>query len=184
MNILNKMSSYPDRGMSGAWNDLDMLEVGNGGMTDIEYTTHFTMWAAVKSPLIMDNNILNMDARALIILLNPAVLAISQDPLGSSAVRRWRYCLSSYDVSGNATAAQGDGPAAEIQMWSGSLSEGDYFVALLNLGPEARTMSATLADIFVDEGGSRSEEAQSSWDVYDLWTNRMPNRVANAIIVA
>lgn len=45
-------------------------------------------------------------------------------------------------------------------------------------------MSATLADIFVDEGCPRSEEAQSSWDVYDLWTNRTSNRVANAIIKA
>ncbi|EON69140.1 hypothetical protein W97_08326 [Coniosporium apollinis CBS 100218] len=87
-----------------------------------------------------------------------------QNPLGSSAVRRWRYYLPSADVSGNATAAQGDGPTAEIQIWSGSLSGGDLFVGLLNLGPEARTISATLADIFVDEGGPRSEEAYVYWN--------------------
>ena len=34
MNILNKLASFPDKGVPGAWNDLDMLEVGNGGMTD------------------------------------------------------------------------------------------------------------------------------------------------------
>lgn len=34
--ILNKVAPYIDRGMPGAWNDLDMLEVGFGGMTDEE----------------------------------------------------------------------------------------------------------------------------------------------------
>ena len=42
------------------WNDLDMLEVGNGGMTRNEYITHFSMWAVVKSPLILGNNLENI----------------------------------------------------------------------------------------------------------------------------
>lgn len=108
------MASYPDKGQPGAWNDLDMLEVGNDGMTDTEYVTHFTMWAAVKSAMIMGNDIRAMDAKTLSILTNPAVLAISQDRAGSSAVRRWRYYLPNNDNSGNATAAQGSGPIAEI----------------------------------------------------------------------
>lgn len=37
MNILNKVAVYADRGQHGGWNDLDMLEVGLGGMTDEEY---------------------------------------------------------------------------------------------------------------------------------------------------
>jgi len=37
MNILNKAAVYVDRGQPGGWNDLDMLEVGLGGMTDEEY---------------------------------------------------------------------------------------------------------------------------------------------------
>lgn len=48
MNILNKVASYVDKGIPHAWNDLHALEVGNGGMTDDEYKTHFNMWAAVK----------------------------------------------------------------------------------------------------------------------------------------
>lgn len=69
-------------------------------------------------------------------------------------------------------------------MWSSSLEGGDAFVGLLNLGDEAITINASLADIFVDAGGSHSEEAQSSWDVYDLWANRMPDSAANTIIEA
>ena len=44
MNILNKAAPITNSGKPGAWNDLDMLEVGNGGMTDDEYKTHFSMW--------------------------------------------------------------------------------------------------------------------------------------------
>ncbi len=34
----------------GHWNDPDMLEVGNGGMTDIEYQAHFSLWASSNHP--------------------------------------------------------------------------------------------------------------------------------------
>lgn len=44
MNILNKAAPVLHKGQPGAWNDLDMLEVGNSGMTDDEYITHFSMW--------------------------------------------------------------------------------------------------------------------------------------------
>jgi len=33
---VNKVAPYIDRGLPGGWNDLDMLEVGLGGMTDEE----------------------------------------------------------------------------------------------------------------------------------------------------
>ena len=44
MNILNKAAPVLNKAQPGAWNDLDMLEVGNSGMTDDEYKTHFSMW--------------------------------------------------------------------------------------------------------------------------------------------
>lgn len=37
----------------GGWNDPDMLEVGNGGMTATEYRAHFSLWAAAKAPLLI-----------------------------------------------------------------------------------------------------------------------------------
>lgn len=48
MNILNKVAFIVSKAESGGWNDLDMLEVGNGAMTDTEYVSHFSM---CKSPL-------------------------------------------------------------------------------------------------------------------------------------
>jgi alpha-galactosidase len=47
-NIMNKASFIVSKAQPGGWNDLDMLEVGNGAMTDAEYVAHFSM---CKSPL-------------------------------------------------------------------------------------------------------------------------------------
>ena len=35
----------------GHWNDPDMLEIGNGGMTDTEYRTHMSLWSMLAAPL-------------------------------------------------------------------------------------------------------------------------------------
>ncbi|KAF1983965.1 glycoside hydrolase family 27 protein [Aulographum hederae CBS 113979] len=173
MNILGKAAPYIDKGIPGSWNDLDMLEVGNGGMTDAEYVAHFTMWALVKSPLVMGNDFAKLGGRDLSILINPAVIAVSQDPMGAGAFRRWIYDVEDRD---------GMAEAGTIQMWSGALSGGDFVVALLNAGTRPRMMNATLADIFVDSGAEHSELAQQSWDLYDLWGNRMPEEIAAGII--
>jgi len=69
----------------GAWNDPDMLEIGNGGMTTIEYTTHFSLWAAMKSPLLIGCDITKMSTDTQNILMNDEVIAISQDKLGKQA---------------------------------------------------------------------------------------------------
>ena len=44
----------------GHWNDADMMEVGNGGMTVNEDRAHFSIWAMLASPLIAGNDIRNM----------------------------------------------------------------------------------------------------------------------------
>ncbi len=59
-----------------------MLEVGNGGMTDAEYVTHFSLWAISKAPLLVGCDVTNMSAATLSTLTNPEVIAVNQDPLG------------------------------------------------------------------------------------------------------
>ncbi len=66
----------------GGWNDPDMLEVGNGGMTTTEYKTHFSLWAISKAPLLIGCDITNMSQEIKDILTNPEVIAVNQDPLG------------------------------------------------------------------------------------------------------
>ena len=137
--------------------------------------------AAVKSPLIMGNDIRTILPSDLSILSNAAVIAVNQDPLGSSASRRWMHVPDSRDPY--------SGPAR--QLWSGSLkstTDGDHndmLVLMINGLDEATTMNATLADIFADSGpNGKAPQIQMSWEVRDLWANRMSNATAMGIISA
>lgn len=109
---------------SNHWNDLDMLEVGNGGMTYDEYgacaslpfttsqlkrssaVTHFSMWAVLKSPLILGNDVTNMTNETLSIITNDAIIAVSQDSAGSPVERTWETPVPS---------------GGALSLWSGSL---------------------------------------------------------------
>ncbi|MEU6123028.1 NPCBM/NEW2 domain-containing protein [Streptomyces sp. NPDC047123] len=79
----------------GRWNDPDMLEVGNGGMTDTEYRTHFSMWSIMAAPLLIGSDLRKASPRTFEILGNEEVIAVDQDPLGrqgsvvSSEGGRW-----------------------------------------------------------------------------------------------
>ncbi|MFQ3556500.1 NPCBM/NEW2 domain-containing protein [Streptomyces gramineus] len=79
----------------GHWNDPDMLEVGNGGMTDTEYRTHFSMWSMMAAPLLIGTDLRKASPATFDILDNKEVIAVDQDPLGkqgtvlSSAGGRW-----------------------------------------------------------------------------------------------
>ncbi|KAL8752605.1 MAG: hypothetical protein Q9184_005673 [Pyrenodesmia sp. 2 TL-2023] len=177
MNIIGKAAPIVDKGHPGGWNDLDMLEVGNGGMNDDEYRTHFSMWAMIKSPLIIGTNIPKMTAATYSILANPAVIAISQDSAGTSAVRVW-----------NRDADVDEYNQGSQSLWVTALSGGDYAVALLNAGNTSMELKATLEEIFMDKattaGGSTRGPLPSSsgWDMYDLWANRINDITANLIL--
>ena len=66
----------------GHWNDPDMLEVGNGGMSETEYRSHFTLWAMMAAPLLIGTDLRTIKPPFLDILLNKEVIAIDQDPAG------------------------------------------------------------------------------------------------------
>ncbi|KAI9646730.1 hypothetical protein NHQ30_004727 [Ciborinia camelliae] len=178
---MNKASFIVSKAQPGAWNDLDMLEVGNGGMTDAEYVAHFSMWSIAKSPLILGNDLRKIQPADLAIISNPAVIAVNQDQLGSSAARRWMYSTDATDENGVAT----------IQMWSGPLQSttnsttSDMVLLFINGGNETLTMNATLAEIFIDYGtAGTAKQVSIEWELRDLWANRMDNATAQKIISA
>ena len=156
MNILGKASFITSKNQPGYWNDLDMLEVGNGGMSTAEYRTHMTMWAAIKSPLIMGNKLDELSVADYQILTNPAILALSQDPVGSAIQRKAVLEMGTKDEYG----------WAEVQVWSGSLYGGDYVVVFLNAANESQSVSVPLWQVF---GLPTAEQALENWEVYDLW---------------
>jgi alpha-galactosidase len=101
--ILDEMDGITQYSSPGGWNDLDMLEVGNG-MTLNQDTAHFLIWAALKSPLLIGAHIANLTEDHIRLLTDRDVIAINQDPLGVSARRVQRN--------------------GEADVWAGPLSGG------------------------------------------------------------
>lgn len=111
----------------GHWNDPDMLEVGNGGMTPEEERTHMSLWAILAAPLIAGNNLADMNATTLSILTNREVIAVDQDRLGKE---------------GDRVAKQGP-----LEIWAKPLSGGDKAVGLFNRDTKPHLMILRLASV-------------------------------------
>jgi alpha-galactosidase len=133
----------------GHWNDPDMLEVGNGGMTDVEYRTHFSLWCLLAAPLMAGNDIRSMPASIAEILVNKEVIAIDQDPLGMQGTR-----------------VKKDG---ELEIWAKQLADGSRAVVLLNRGGSEKEMPVWWHDIGYPDKLSAS--------VRDLWSKKDLGRI-------
>lgn len=136
------------------------------------------MWAALKSPLILGNDLRKMDATTLSIINNPAIIAISQDPKGKAVQR----------IARNTTVPKDSYGIGETHIWSGPLDNGDQVVIFLNAADEALHMSATLSEIFITDGvGGTAPQVQESWAIHDLWsegTSKMSKIDAASILSA
>jgi alpha-galactosidase len=128
----------------GHWNDPDMLEVGNGGMTDNEYRTQFTMWSLLAAPLIAGNDLRNMSPKIHVILTNKEVIAVNQDPLGRQGQRVWKN--------------------DDAEVWSKQLNDGSRAVVLLNRGSSEKEIAVNWKDIGYPDNIAAS--------VRDLWQHK------------
>jgi alpha-galactosidase len=82
LNIVHQNMGLAQYAGPGHWNDPDMLEIGNGGMTDTEYRSHFSLWAMMAAPLLIGSDLRKATPATMSILLNKDVIALDQDPLG------------------------------------------------------------------------------------------------------
>jgi alpha-galactosidase len=139
----------------GHWNDPDMLEIGNGAMTDTEYKTHMSLWAILAAPLLAGNDLRSMSPEILAILTNREVIAVDQDKLGRQGQRVWQSALS-------AAPAANVAPAANQEIWTRPLTGGAVAVAFFNRATEAATISIKWADLKLD----------GKWKARDLWTHQ------------
>ncbi|MDX3193049.1 ricin-type beta-trefoil lectin domain protein [Streptomyces sp. MN03-5084-2B] len=128
----------------GAWNDPDMLEVGNG-MDFREDRAHFTLWAAMAAPLIAGADLRSASVAAFSTYLNADVLAVDQDPLGKQARR----------------IATGDG----MDVLAKPLRGGDVAVVLFNENSATRTISTTAA--------AAGLPTASSYRLTNLWSKEL-----------
>jgi len=114
----------------GHWNDPDMLEVGNGGMTNEQYRSHFGLWAMLASPLIAGNDLREMTPETLEILTNREVIAVNQDPLGIQGV----LIRTENGIQVWTKPLAGAGERAVLFFNAGLSAEGDATVAWTDLG--------------------------------------------------
>jgi alpha-galactosidase len=117
----------------GHWNDPDMLEVGNGGLTIGESRAHFSFWALLAAPLMAGNDLRAMSAEIREILTNREVIAVDQDALGMQGRK-----------------VRDNGPQ---EVWMKPLADGSRAVILFNRGTEAGDVSVSWEDIGLAPGG-------------------------------
>jgi len=128
----------------GHWNDPDMLEVGNGGMTTTEYRSHFSLWALMAAPLMAGNDLRSMTPEIRDILINKEVIAVNQDPLGRQ---------------GRRVSKDGD-----LEVWAKQLKNGDRAVLLLNRGSSSQEITVNWEQI--------GYPGHLSAAVRDLWSHK------------
>ena len=142
--ILDQQEGLEKFAGPGHWNDPDMLEVGNGGMSDREYRAHFSFWCLLAAPLMAGNDIRNMSEATKEILLNKEAIAVNQDELG---------------IQGSKKLDEGN-----FEVWAKPLKGGDYAVILFNRGNPVIHADVKWADL----GMKGNFKARDLWKKTDL----------------
>jgi alpha-galactosidase len=130
----------------GHWNDPDMLEVGNGGMTLDEYRTHMALWAILAAPLLAGNDLSKMTPESVALLTNRDVIAVDQDKAG---------------IQGDRVGAEGP-----IEIWAKPLADGSKAVGIFNRGGKELTAHVDFGTL----GFAKGVKARDLWQGKDLGT--------------
>jgi len=137
------------------WNDLDMMEVGNG-MTSSEDRAHFSMWCMLAAPLMAGNDIANMTPETKSILTNTEAIAIDQDPLG---VQGFKYATKD-----------------SVETWFKPLTNGDWAVCFLNRAKKPQKIEFDWSKNIVKDDEVSKQDAAFSSTVYgykNIWSKEI-----------
>ncbi|TFK68348.1 glycoside hydrolase family 27 protein [Pluteus cervinus] len=165
-NIINFNSFITQATDFSGRNDLDMLQLGNGGLTYEESKSHFTAWALMRSPLFIGTNLSAITPDILGILTNKEILAINQDPDVGKSISPFRWGINPDWTSNNTHPAQ---------YWSGPSSYGTVFM-LLNTLDTSATLSFNLTE-------SPWIRAGRQYSVRDLWAHTDNGTAVRSITV-
>jgi alpha-galactosidase len=138
----------------GFWNDPDMLEIGNGGMTTEEYKTHFSLWCILAAPLMAGNDLQNMSPETSEILKNAEIIALDQDVLGKQG-----FC---YRDNG------------DYEIWIKILANNEKAACLLNRGDEEKDVQVNLNVLLkaTDDYWAHDSYKLEEYKVRDLWEHK------------
>jgi len=151
MKILDMQNGLRKYAGPGHWNDPDMLEVGNDGMTVNEDRAHFSMWCMLAAPLMAGNNLTSMSDATRTILTNAEVISINQDVLGIQGLK-----FSSKD---------------SLETWFKPLEKGDWAVCFLNRSSKTVKIEFDWNTKVYDEFSQRDLNAgETVYNLLDVWT--------------
>ncbi|MFB7241805.1 NPCBM/NEW2 domain-containing protein [Streptomyces populi] len=147
LSILKQNLPLASHAGPGHWNDPDMLEVGNGGMTDTEYRSHFSLWSVMAAPLLIGTDLRKASPATLDVLGNEEVIAVDQDPLGK----------------------QGTVVSSEGGRWvvAKEMEDGSRAVALFNESGTAQRVTTTARSVGLPDA--------PAYTLRDLWLHRTRN---------
>ena len=136
----------------GGFNNLAAVEIGNGGMTLPQARAVFSLYALVRTPILIGGDVLSLSSQALSVYLNKEVIdTIVKDSLGKPG-RRIRDETSSLG-----------------ELWAGPLEGIDRFaVVLVNRGSAPQNVTLRFSDSDLD-GLSPSKVGTTPKAVRDLW---------------
>ena len=118
------------------WNDADMLEVGNGVLTNTEEQTHFSLWALLASPLLIGCNVATISSPSLAVLSNVEIIAVDQDSMGAQG--------QLISQSGSVDAGFVTGAQQVLQIWAKPMSDGTTVIGLFNLSASTSNVTVSL----------------------------------------
>lgn len=144
---------HPYNGV-GCFNDMDMLvvgmygkgNVGLAGCTDVQYRTHYSIWAFLGSPLMIGCDIRDMNQATKDILMNPEMIAINQDPLCRQPVR-----------------LTGIWSGEDVILYSRQLSNGDMALGLFNMSGKKTTVNLNLDELGLPLSTGRTLKLKEVW---------------------
>jgi len=154
MQILDMQEGLRQYAGPGQWNDPDMLEVGNHGLSVNENRAHFTMWAMLAAPLIAGNDLRNMSKETVDILTNKEVIAINQDSLG---IQGFKYATTD-----------------SVETWLKPLKNGDWGITFLNRSVQPKPIAFDWkAQVITDTLSKQELNAQrADYKLRNLWTKK------------
>jgi alpha-galactosidase len=139
----------------GHWNDPDMLEVGNHGLTLAESRAHFSFWCILAAPLMAGNDVRTMSPEIRAILTDREVIALDQDKLGKQGFRALAE------------------PAKNIEIWVKELSGGDWAVCALNTSNAAADLTIEWDRLWMIRG---------KFTARDLWTKQAAGDTSKPLV--
>ncbi|KRX02247.1 Glycoside hydrolase, superfamily [Pseudocohnilembus persalinus] len=114
--LIEQSANTYEYAQNGAWNFPGKLYIDGGILSNKQQQLQFAFWALLKSPLILNNNIMKLSLNGKKIITNSEVIAVNQDPLGYQGVKLQQGDNDSYQIWG----VPQDGESCVIIVWNTS----------------------------------------------------------------